>query len=160
MRISVLRFTTDHQMVAEAFKELLKNHTVTEHTEDGKAVIEIEGDYSQFVLEDMEVWENHIKIEIKDNRIECDTDKTARSIIAEGEPGLAEILFSPTIAFVYKRIETKTRTTTITETLEDGVEMSRYKETKESDPVYTWKDITRDFGRITTRTNRLHGVEM
>jgi hypothetical protein len=64
------------------------------------------------------------------------------------------MLFVPTIAHVYKRVETVTRTKTITERLEDGVVVSTEESEQTSEPMYTWKEITREFGSKVRPNNR------
>ena len=151
-RVSMLRFSKDYKTVAEAFKEMVKNPTVTEREEDfgdaKRAVIEIEGDFEQFVLEDLDMWNIHLKFEIKDNHIEDAGDREARSILSESMPDYGAALFSPTIAFVYKSVTHKTVTSTIVERVGDDdsrVVMSR--DTQETEDEIEWVDITREFSQ-------------
>lgn len=150
-RISTLTFTKDYQTVAEAFKDMLKNPVVTEREEEigaGKPakVIEIEGDFEHFVLEDMDMWGGRLKVEIKDFRIQDEVDREMRSMLAQGMPGYGSVLFSPTIAFVFKRVTTTICTTTITEKIRDGQVIDR-KEEVQSEEIEEWEEITREFGQ-------------
>src|SRR5450755_202920 len=147
-RVSILRFTKDYETVADGLATFLKEPATTQREEVGKQVIEIEGNFEHFVLADMDMWRGHIKFEVKDNRIEGDDDRETRAILAEGIPGFGEVLFSPTVAFVHKRVETRTRTTTITEHLQDGEVVDKQEATSESDSVYGWVDITREIGHM------------
>src|SRR5258708_3291831 len=85
---------------------------------------------------------------IKDNRITSEDDREARSIISESIPGYGAVMFSPTIAFVYRRVTYKIITTTLVERFE-GNEIPKVlsREALESEPQYEWKDITKEFGR-------------
>lgn len=156
-RVSILRFTEDYQMVAEAFKDMVKNAVVTEREEEfgeaKRSVIEIEGDFEHFILEDMDLWSVYLKFEIKDNRIEDADDREARAILSEGMPDFGEVLFSPTITFVFKRVEYKLVTSTVIERVEDDSRVVLNRETQESEPQFEWVDITREFGQK-VRINR------
>lgn len=146
-RLIVLRMTKDIETVADAFQTMIKEPVITEREEQGRKVIDIEGEFSHFVLEDMGMWEAYIKITIKDNRIEDASDREARALISQGMPGMGEVLFSPTVAWVYKRVEIVTRTKTVTEKLVEG-EVTERKETEwEETPGVEWVDITKEFGR-------------
>ena len=147
-RVSIMRFTKDYQIVADAFIGMVKDAAVTHREEDGRAVIEIEGEFQHFVLEDMDTWGGHFKFEIKDNRIQDASDREARAILSEGMPGFGEVLFSPTIAFVYQRTQYWIVTSMTIERVDTGdvrVLISRTEE--KSEPQVEWKDITREFGQ-------------
>ena len=147
-RVAIMRFTKDYQEVALAFESMVKDAVITNREEDGRTVIEIEGDFEHFVLEDMETWGGHFKFEIKDNRIRDAGDREARAIVSEGMPGFGEVLFSPTIAFVYRRIGYKIWTSTVVERIDDdGTRVVLSREGNEGEQQYEWQDITRDFGQ-------------
>jgi hypothetical protein len=146
-RVAILRFTKDYATVVEAFKTMVKDAIITEREESGRPVTDIEGDFEHFVLEDMDMWKTCLKIEIKNNRIDGSDDRESRAIISEAMPGFGEVMFSPTIAFVYKRVETITKTTTIVEKLVDGEVKERNEQTIESETVFEWEDITREFAK-------------
>ncbi len=146
-RITVLRFTKDHETVVEAFKDMIQDAIITNRKENGHAVTEIEGDFEHFVLEDLDIWHVYLRIEIKDNHINGEDDREARAIISAGMPEMSGVMFSPTVAFVYKRVETVTKTTTIVEKLVDGEVKERDEQTVTSEPVHEWVDITREFAK-------------
>jgi len=146
-RVTVLRFTKDYETVVDALTTMVTNAVVTEQEKNGHTVTDIEGDFEHFVLEDMDLWKEHIKIEIQDNHIEGDDDQESRAIIARAIPELADALFSPTIAYVYKRVESVTKTTTIVEKVVDGKVKERDEQTVIGEPVYEWEEITREFGK-------------
>jgi hypothetical protein len=151
----MLEFTKPHDDVVAAFKKMITNPIVTEREENGATVTDIEGNFSHFVMEDLETWQAYIKIEITDNRIKDDNDREARSILAAADPGgFGRMLFVPTIAHVYKRVETVTHTKTITERREDGVVVSTEESEETTQPEYTWKEITREFGSKVRPNNR------
>ncbi len=146
-RLIVLRFTKDIETVADAFIPMVKEPIVTRREEQGRAVIDIEGDFSHFVMEDLDMWEAHIKITIKDNRIEDAGDREARALISQGMPGIGEIMFSPTVAWVYKRVEVVTRTRTVSEKLIDGKVTEHNESEWEAVSSSEWGDITREFSQ-------------
>ena len=146
-RVSILRFTKDYQTVADALVGMVKNAVMTEREEDGHPVIDIEGDFSHFVLEDMDLWETHLKFTIKDNKVEDADDREARAILAQGNPGFGDVLFSPTIAWVYQRIGYTLVTSTIVERVEDSKRTVISSNAQETDRQYEWKDITKEFSR-------------
>jgi hypothetical protein len=151
----MLEFTKPHDDVVAAFKKMITNPIVTQREENGATVTDIEGNFSHFVMEDLETWQAYIKVEITDNQIRDENDREARSILAAADPGgFGRMLFVPTIAHVYKRVETVTRTKTITERLEDGVVVSTEESEQTSEPMYTWKEITREFGSKVRPNNR------
>jgi len=146
-RLTVLRFTKDYETVADAMSGMVKEAKVTRREEHERVFIDVEGQFSHFVLEDMEVWEPYLKFEIQDNAIKDQEDRAARSILASAEPSLSSVLFSPTIAQVYRRVEHIIRTTTITERIEGGKSVKRDEQTSDSDPQYDWVEVTREFGQ-------------
>lgn len=146
-RLIVLRFTKDIDEVAEAFKPMLKEPIITEREEQGRKVIDLEGEFEHFVMEDLEMWRASIKITMKDNRIEDEDDRDSRAILSQGQPGMGEVLFSPTLAWVYKQVKVITRTKTVTEKLVDG-EVTEHKESEWIElPDLEWVDITKEFSR-------------
>jgi len=150
-RITVLSFTKDYETVADAFAGMVKNAVITRRTDDDRNFIDVEGDFSHFVLDDLDMWEGHLKFEIQDNRLQGEDDREARIFLLSAEPRMAETLFSPTIAHVYRRTEYRTRTTTIVERLEGEratmTEREVDKRVEMSDPQYEWVEITREFGQ-------------
>ncbi len=146
-RLTILEFTKGYQEVVEAFKTMIDNPTITEREEKGTVITDVEGDFSHLVLEEMGVWQAHIKVEIRDNQIKDDADREARSVFAVADPVFGRVLFSPTIAYVYKRVEAKVRTRTIIEQIEDGVVVESGETEQVTKPAFIWKDITREFGR-------------
>lgn len=151
-RVQTLLFTKDYKAVADGLATMLTNVTTTHREEDGRDMIDLEGDFSHFILEDMEMWELHLKFEVKDNRVGDEDDREVRAILASGMPGFGSVLFSPTIAFVYRPVRTKTVTTTIVEQVRENerletsvTEVSR--EVQGSEWVTEWEDITGEFGR-------------
>lgn len=148
-RITILRFTKDYETVADALTTMVKDAQVTRDTENERAIINIEGQFEHFVMEDLDMWGGYLKFKIIDNAIQDDTDREVRSILASAEPGMSEMMFSPTIAYVYKRVSYIIRTTTIVERIEDGSakKLDEQCHTEESEPQYDWVDITREFGQ-------------
>lgn len=147
-RIAMLRFTKDYETVADALAGMVKNATVTKRTENERSVIDVEGDFEHFVLEDMDTWGGYLKFEVMDNALQGDNDREARSILASAEPAWSAVLFSPTTAKVYRRTSYTLRTTTVLERIEnDQVVKQIEKQTEESDLQYEWVDITREFGQ-------------
>lgn len=146
-RVAILRFPKEYTEVVEAFKALVKDAIVTEREEHGHAVVDIEGHFEQFVLEDMDMWGGYLKFEIQDNRVRDGDDTEARAIIVRGIPELGSSLFSPTIGHVYRRMAVVTRITTITEKILDEVVLSRDEQTVTSEPAYEWEEITREFAQ-------------
>lgn len=146
-RISTLTFTKDHEAVVEAFKGMVKDPTIVISQEEGLTITNIEGEFSTFVLEDMDTWGGYLRFEIRDNRIASEDDREARAVLSEHMPGFGAVLFSPTVALVYRRVEVATRTKTITEKVKDG-KVSEHNESEWiSTTGYEWENITREFGQ-------------
>jgi hypothetical protein len=146
-RISTLTFTKPHDMVVEAFKGMVKDPSITV-TQDGDiATTYIEGEYSTFVLEDMDMWGGYLRFEIRDNRVMGEDDREARAILSEQMPGFGAVLFSPTIALVFRRVEVTTRTKTITEQMKDGKVSNHTESEWQESTEYEWENITREFGQ-------------
>lgn len=146
-RISTLTFTKDHEAVVEAFKGMVKEPSVVVLQEEGVTITTIEGEFSTFILEDMDTWGGYFRFEIRDNRVTNEDDREARAILSSQMPGYGAVLFSPTIATVYKRVEVTTRTKTITEKVKDGRVSERSESEWVSTTEYEWENITREFGQ-------------
>jgi hypothetical protein len=142
-----MTFTREYQAVVEAFTSLVKNPVVTERTEGDRAVVEVEGDFETLVIQDMEIWGGHIKFEIRDNRIADQNDRESRAYLSEQMPGFGAVMFAPTIALVYRRIQVETRTQTITEKRVAGTVLERKESEWESVTADEWEEITREWGQ-------------
>lgn len=143
MRISTLTFTRCYEEVVEAFKQMVENPIVTVQ-EDATT---IEGEFSTFVLEDMDTWGGYLRFEIRNNSVSSDDDREARAILSEQMPGFGATLFSPTIALIHRRVEVTTRTKTLTEKVVDGKVTERQESEWMSTTEYEWQDVTREFGQ-------------
>lgn len=146
-RITTLTFTKDHEAVVEAFKGMVKDPSVVVTQDEDVTTTYVEGEFSTFVLEDMDMWGGYFRFEIRDNRISGETDREARAMLSEQMPGFGQTLFSPTIALVFKRIEVVTRTKTITERTRNRQMASRHESEWQTETVYEWENITREFGQ-------------
>lgn len=146
-RIATLTFTKDHDTVVEAFKDMVKDPSITESEEQGARVTTIEGEYSTFVLEDMDMWSGYLRFEIKDNAVQSEGDREARALFSQAMPGYGAVLFSPTIAFVYRRVQVETRTKTITEKRKNGDVVETTESDWTSETTEEWEEITREFGQ-------------
>lgn len=143
MRITNLTFTKDYQEVAEALAGMVTNPVITERKDEHECtIVEVEGDFEQFVLQDMETWAAHLKFEIRDNRILGESDRQARALLAESLPGFGGTLFARSVAWVYRRIQVETRVQTITEKCVDGRVIERKESDWEAVTTYEWEDIT------------------
>lgn len=146
-RITTMTFTKDYQAVVEALTSMLENPVVTERSEGGQTVIDVEGDFTTFVLQDMDTWGGHLKFEIRDNRIAGEDDREARAMLSEQMPGWGAVMFAPTVALVYRRVQVETRTKTVTERVVAGQVTDRQESEWEKTTGYEWEEITREWGQ-------------
>lgn len=149
-RITTLTFTKSFDLVVDALAGMVKDPVITESEENGHRVTLVEGAFSHFVLEDMENWECYLRFEIKENDIQDESDRDARAFLSTAMPGFGAVLFSPVVAFVYRRVQIETRTKTVTERRKDG-ELVETKETDWTSEIgEEWEEITREFSRKVT----------
>lgn len=146
-RITTITFTKGYQEVVEAFTSMVKNPVVTERIEGEQTIVDVEGDYTTFVLADMDLWGGHLKFEIRDNRIISEGDREARTLFSEQMPGSGAVMFAPTIALVYRRREVTTRTRTVTEKVVASQVIERQESEWEITTAYEWEEITREWGQ-------------
>jgi len=124
--------TKNYKEAAEAIKKHLKNIKVKKRIRktgnEKQDIIEVIGDFSQFILDDMDIYAGRLKFKFLDVEAKTASQKKIRGEMAMDNPQIASMLTSKTSMFVYKQIKR--------EVVEDG----KVIETKK-----TWKDITREW---------------